>query len=58
MRLYDFRCMICGYFKIDVLHVDDLSMCPECGSRSWSKVPPKPTFKVTDGTPRFHGGEE
>jgi len=54
MPLYDFRCMICGYVNNDVLHVADLGMCPKCRSRSWTKVPPKPTFKVTDGTPIFH----
>ena len=53
MPINDWRCMICGYFKIDVLHVADLGKCPECGSMSWTKVPPKPTFKVRDGTPKY-----
>ena len=58
MSMDDWRCVICGYVEEDVLHTSDLGECKKCHSRSWSKVPPTPTFKVTDGTPKFHGGEE
>jgi putative FmdB family regulatory protein len=42
MPIYDWRCVICGYVKVDVLHPADLDKCEKCGSRSWSKLPSAP----------------
>ena len=54
MPIYDWRCVICGYVKVDVLHPADLDKCEKCGSRSWSKLPSTPAFKIRDGTPKFY----
>jgi len=54
MPLYEYRCYSCGY-RVEVFHAADLDECPKCHSRSWTRVPSAPNFKVVGGTPKFHG---
>jgi len=54
MPLRDWRCMVCGFVMMDILHPADLDKCVKCNSRSWTKVPVAPNFKVVGGTEKFH----
>jgi len=60
MPLRDLECLKCKHVEKDVFFsstADMIYKCQKCGHEKYRPLMPKFSFKVKDGTPKYHKGK-